>query len=90
MIYDPINENQEPDSSAVFDMANGEKVRIDYNNVFIYRSSSKASNTVVELGYAPNTETLVLDISFDDFDKAYQANRKAWRQYWDSKSNSSY
>lgn len=90
MIYNPVNEDKEPDNGAVFDMTNGEKVRIDYNNIFIYRSNNKASNTVVELGYAPNTETLVLDIAFEDFDKEYQTNRKAWRDYWDSRSNPVY
>lgn len=75
-------EKIEPPSGDVFTMANGERIRIEYDRVFIYKSTQKASNTVVELGYAPDTETVVLDISFDTFDEKYQANRKAWKEYW--------
>lgn len=82
-------EKPEPDRSAVFDMTNGEKVRIDYEQIFLYRSSSKAKNTVVELGYGSDREVITLDVSFDSFDEKYQANRKAWRDYWNSQGNNS-
>lgn len=83
-------EKQQPPSGDVFEMTNGEKIRIEYNNVFMYKSSSKTKTTTVELGYAPNTETIILDISFDTFDEKYQANKKAWNDYWNSNSSFPY
>lgn len=83
-------EIKEPDSGDVFTMTNGERVRVEYDRIFIYKSSQKASNTVIELGYAPDTETLVLDISFDEFDNKYQANRKAWKEYWKANPHTPY
>lgn len=77
-------EPEQPPTSDVFEMNNGEKIRLEYDKIFMYRSTQKAKNTVVELGYSPDTETIILDISFEDFDEKYQANRKAWRNYWDS------
>lgn len=77
-----IDNDKEPATSEVFEMTNGEKVRIEYDKVYIYKSSGKSKNTTVELGWSPDTETLILDISFDEFDAKYQANRKAWKDYW--------
>jgi hypothetical protein len=82
-------EPTEPDSGDVYDLTSGEKARIEYDRVFIYRSSGKGKQTVVELGYSPDLETVYLDISFETFDAQYQANRKAWKEYWRSQSNNS-
>jgi hypothetical protein len=71
-------------------MSNGEKIRIEFDRIFIYKSAQKASQTIVELGYAPDTETINLDISFEAFDEKYQANRKAWKEYWAGQHNSLY
>lgn len=81
-------EEKEPDNSEIFTQTNGEKVRIDYDKVFIYRSKEKAAVTAVELGWSPDTETFLLDIDFETFDAKYQANRKAWKEYWKSEYNS--
>lgn len=82
-------EQPEPDSSDIYDLTSGEKARIEYDRVFIYRSSGKGKQTVIELGYSPDLETLTLDISFEAFDENYQANRKAWKEYWNSRQNNS-
>lgn len=79
---------EEPDRGRVFDQTNGEKIRVDYENVFSYSSKNKGKTTVVELGWGDNKETYILDIEFEDFDDNIQANRKAWRDYYRNGSNS--
>lgn len=76
-----------PESSEVFETTNGEKIRIEFDRVYVYKSANKASTTVVELGWSPDTETVMLDISFDDFDAKYQANKKAMKEYYASLNN---
>jgi hypothetical protein len=79
-------EKSEPETSEVFEMTNGEKIRVEYDRIYIYRSSSKSKTTTIELGWSPDTETFMLDIPFEDFDRKYLANRKAWKEYWSSNS----
>jgi hypothetical protein len=82
-----MHEPTEPTSSEVFTMTSGEKVRIEYDRVYVYKSSNKSKATTIELGWSPDTETFILDISFDEFDDKYQANRKAWKEYWHNQHN---
>ncbi len=83
-------ELQEPQSSEVFEMTSGEKIRIEYDRIFAYKSTNKTRVTAVDLGYASDNETYLLDINFEDFDEKYQANRKAWKEYWKSQHNGMY
>jgi hypothetical protein len=75
-------ENTEPTNSEVFTQTNGEKIRVDYDRVFIYSSKEKSKVTAVEIGWSPDTEIFLLDIDFEDFDAKYQSNRAAWKAYW--------
>lgn len=75
------SENQPP-SSEVFTMTNGEKVRLEYDRIYMYKSSNKTKTTILELGWSPDTETIMIDMSFEDFDAKYLANRQAWKDYW--------
>lgn len=70
-------------------MSNDEKVRIEYSNIFMYRSANKGKSTVIELGYGSDREIINLDINFESFDDKYLNNRKAWKEYWNSQSNKS-
>jgi hypothetical protein len=88
IIYDNVeDESSEPDKGAVFTMTNGEQIRIDYCNIFLYRSTKNGSQTVLELGYSPNTETIMLNLPFSKFDQMVQDNKEAWEDYYESKGS---
>jgi hypothetical protein len=74
----------EPDSGEVFSMTNGEKIRVEFDRVFTYKSKGKGNDTIIELGWSDDKETYFLDITFDDFDSKYQSYKKAMREYYDS------
>lgn len=78
---------KQPESGEVFEMTNGEKVRIEFDRIFSYKSTQKTKVTEVDLGYSPDLETVFLDISFDDFDEKYQAYRKGMRDYYTALDN---
>lgn len=71
----------EPEAGEVFTMTNGEKIRIDFERIYIYKSG-KSKTTTVELGWSPDTQSYLLDIEFDEFDRKVQANKAAWKAYW--------
>lgn len=73
-------EKPQPESSAVFETTKGEKIRIEFDRIYVYKSNN--NKTTVELGWAPQTETYMLDIKFEDFDAQVMANKKAWKDYW--------
>lgn len=74
-------EMEEPETSKVFNLTNGEKIRVNFDNIAVYKSTQKQSVTQIEIGYS-DPETFLIDVSFDDFDAIYQANRAAWKAYW--------
>lgn len=78
---------EEPETSRVFVLTNGEKIRVNFDAVTVYKSTQKQSVTQIEIGYG-DPETFLLDVSFDDFDAIYQSNRAAWREYWNARSES--
>lgn len=73
---------KQPDSSAVFNLPDGEQIRIEFDRIYIYKSSNKTNETIIELGWAPDTETIVIDSKFEDFDRIVQENKRAWKEYW--------
>lgn len=76
-----FEDDMPPATGEVFNTTSGEKIRVEFDNVYIYRSSQKASVTIVEIGWN-DRETFTLDIPFDDFDKKFQSNKKAWREHY--------
>ena len=81
--YTSNDSSEQPEDSNVFTMSNGEQVRLEFEDIFIYRSVKNGSGTSVDIGYLPYTETLILDIPFATFDEMYQT----WDKYEDSQES---
>lgn len=75
-------EKQRPNDFDIFPLEDGNKIRIDYDKVWIYKSFGK--QTKVDLGFSNETETYILDVSFDSFNEKYTNFRNDMREYWNS------
>jgi hypothetical protein len=78
-----VSGNTRPDNSAVFEMTNGERVRVNYDDVYSY--VSKGTATVVQVGWS-DKQSYILDIDFDSFDAKltqYKADLKSYYNEYD-------
>lgn len=75
----------EPEDSHIFTTSDGEKLRLRFDAIQVYKSDGK--NTVVEIGWG-DKQSYILDIEFESLDKMILDNRQAWKDYWNNKYSS--
>lgn len=78
-------ERKKPEDSHIFTTSDGEKIRLRFDSIQIYKSDG--NNTIVDIGWG-DKKTFILDVAFDTLDEMILNNRKAWDEYWKAEYSS--